>query len=91
MSAAAYHAGMDPEPRADVLASWHSGTVSLMCATSALGMGLDRSDVRWIAHVGLPDSLLRYFQEIGRAGRDGKSARAIEIHDPETRSVYGAF
>jgi ATP-dependent DNA helicase RecQ len=89
--AAAYHAGMDPEQRADVLASWQSGTVSVVCATSALGMGLDRSDVRWIAHVGLPDSLLRYVQEIGRAGRDGKIARAIAIHDPDTRSVYNAF
>jgi ATP-dependent DNA helicase RecQ len=89
--AAAYHAGMDAEQRASVLASWQSGTVSVVCATSALGMGLDRSDVRWIAHVGFPDSLLRYVQEIGRAGRDGKVARAIAIHDPETHSVYQAF
>lgn len=91
IKAAAYHAGMDAEHRARVLASWHAEDISVVCATSALGMGLDRSDVRWITHVGLPDSLLRYVQEIGRAGRDGKGARAFAIHDPETRSVYNAF
>jgi ATP-dependent DNA helicase RecQ len=91
VAAAAYHAGMDHDQRRAVLESWQAGKVSVVCATSALGMGLDRSDVRWIAHVGLPDSLLRYVQEIGRAGRDGKLARAIAIHDPETRPVYNAF
>jgi ATP-dependent DNA helicase RecQ len=91
IAAAAYHAGMEAEQRADVLRSWQAGAVSVVCATSALGMGLDRADVRWIAHVGLPDSLLRYVQEIGRAGRDGKPASAIAIHDPETRSIYEAF
>jgi RecQ family ATP-dependent DNA helicase len=91
IKAAAYHAGMDVKERVEVLASWQAGKISVVCATSALGMGLDRSDVRWIAHVGLPDSLLRYVQEIGRAGRDGKIARAFAIHDPETRPVYNAF
>ena len=88
---AAYHAGMDAENRAQVLASWRAEEISVVCATSALGMGLDRSDVRWITHIGLPDSLLRYVQEIGRAGRDGKVARAFALHDPETRSIYNAF
>ena len=89
--AAAYHAGLDAETRADALRRWQSGAVSILCATSALGMGLDRADVRWIAHVGLPDSLLRYVQEIGRAGRDGKPANVVAIHDPATHSVYEAF
>jgi ATP-dependent DNA helicase RecQ len=88
---AAYHAGMEAEHRAEVLGAWQGGEHSVVCATSALGMGLDRSDVRWITHVGLPDSLLRYVQEIGRAGRDGEVARAIAIHDPDTRPVYNAF
>jgi ATP-dependent DNA helicase RecQ len=82
---------MEAEQRAEVLRSWQAGAVSVVCATSALGMGLDRADVRWIAHVGLPDSVLRYVQEIGRAGRDGKPASAIAIHDPETTSIYEAF
>jgi ATP-dependent DNA helicase RecQ len=91
IKAAAYHAGMSAQQRAEVLTTWKAGSIAVVCATSALGMGLDRSDVRWIAHVGLPDSLLRYVQEIGRAGRDGKAARALALHDPETRSVYDAF
>jgi len=91
ITAAAYHAGMEAEQRTSALQAWHSGTFAVVCATSALGMGLDRADVRWIAHVGLPDSLLRYVQEIGRAGRDGKVANALAIHDPDTQSIYEAF
>jgi ATP-dependent DNA helicase RecQ len=91
LEAAAYHARLDAEVRTQVLEDWQQRRTMVVCATSALGMGLDRSDVRWIAHVGLPDSLLRYVQEIGRAGRDGKTAKAIAIHDPETHSIYEAF
>jgi ATP-dependent DNA helicase RecQ len=87
----AYHGGMDAAQRADVMQRWQSGVISVICATSALGMGIDRADVRWIAHVGLPDSLLRYVQEIGRAGRDGRSANVVAIHDPETQPIYEAF
>jgi len=89
--AAAYHAGLDVDERAAVLAAWQNGTNSVICATSALGMGLDRADVRWIGHIGLPDSLLRYVQEIGRAGRDGAAAHAIAIHDPDTQPIYNSF
>ncbi len=91
ISSGAYHARMQADQRAEVLQSWRSGAISVVCATSALGMGLDRADVRWIAHVGLPDSLLRYVQEIGRAGRDRQPARAIAIHDPEAQPIYSAF
>ena len=82
---------MAPEVRSEALRSWQSSARSLICATAALGMGLDRADVRWIAHLGLPDSLLRYVQEIGRAGRDGQPARAIAIHDGEATPIYRAF
>ncbi|MCA9640099.1 MAG: hypothetical protein KC492_05365, partial [Myxococcales bacterium] len=51
--------------------------------TSALGMGIDRSDVRWVVHLGMPDSLIRYVQEIGRIGRDGQRSFAYAIHDPK--------
>lgn len=91
VAANAYHAGMDAGSRTAALQDWQKGKASVICATSALGMGLDRADVRWIAHLGMPDSLLRYVQEIGRAGRDGKVARAVAIHDEQTRSIYKAF
>lgn len=86
-----YHAGLDAETRAAVLRDWSSNTLNVLCATSALGMGMDRADVRWIAHAGLPDSLLRYVQEIGRAGRDEGPARITGIHDPEAQGIYAAF
>jgi len=86
-----YHAGLDAETRSRILASWYGGTLSVLCATSALGMGIDRPDIRWIVHAGLPDSLLRYVQEIGRAGRDGKPARIAGIHDPAVKGIYDAF
>lgn len=91
VAALAYHAGMDADPRADAMQRWRTRVISVLCATPALGMGLDRADVRWIAHVGLPDSLLRYVQEIGRAGRDGGGATIVAIHDPETTPIYEAF
>lgn len=86
-----YHAGLDAEARAAVLRDWNSNTLTVLCATSALGMGMDRADVRWIAHAGLPDSLLRYVQEIGRAGRDDGAARITGIHDHDTQSIYAAL
>jgi ATP-dependent DNA helicase RecQ len=89
--ALAYHAGMNAESRTAALASWNAGDTTLLCATSALGMGLDRADVRWIVHAALPDSLLRYVQEIGRAGRDGKPARIVAIHDEAATAIYRAL
>ena len=83
MSAAAYHAGMDAETRQAVLQSWRSGAVMVVCATSALGMRLIALMCAGSLTLGLPDSLLRYVQEIGRAGRDGKAAEAIA--DPRSR------
>lgn len=86
--AVAYHGQMDAQDRSERLLRWQDGEVDVVCATSALGMGVDRQDVRWVAHLGLPDSLIRYVQEIGRAGRDGQQARVIAVHDPECQNVY---
>lgn len=86
--AVAYHGQMDAQDRSERLRRWQDGEVAVVCATSALGMGVDRQDVRWVAHLGLPDNLIRYVQEIGRAGRDGQRARVIAVHDPECHNVY---
>jgi len=91
VAAEPYHAGLSAEDRSSILQRWYQGGSSVLCATSALGMGIDRADVRWIVHAGLPDSLLRYVQEIGRAGRDGRAARITGIHDESTQGTYEAF
>lgn len=83
-----YSRGLDTSDREERLQRWQRGEVGVICATAALGMGVDRSDVRWVAHLGLPDSLIRYVQEIGRGGRDGAGATAIAVHDPECQDIY---
>jgi ATP-dependent DNA helicase RecQ len=89
IGAVAYYArGLEADERHERLKDWQQGKAAVICATAALGMGVDRSDVRWVAHLGLPDSLIRYVQEIGRAGRDGAPAAAIAVHDPECHDIY---
>lgn len=74
---AAYHAGMAAGDRQAVEAQFLGGDVDIVVATTAFGMGVDRSDIRVVGHVGMPDSLDAYYQEIGRAGRDDGPARAV--------------
>ena len=80
MPAAAYHAGMSAADRERVQNSFLSGTIDVMVATIAFGMGIDKADVRTVAHLALPQTLEGYYQEIGRAGRDGKPCRAVLLH-----------
>lgn len=77
-----YHGRMKAEPKQQILDAWARDEAQVVCATAALGMGIDRADVRWVAHLGVPDSLIRYVQEIGRIGRDQQPAHAYAIHDP---------
>ncbi len=83
-SAAAYHAGLPAAERAAVQDRFFRGSIDVVVATSAFGMGIDKPDVRTVVHAGVPGSLDEYYQEIGRAGRDGQPAAAVLVHDPRT-------
>jgi ATP-dependent DNA helicase RecQ len=83
-----YHAGLPIAARRRAMESFLDGSVRIMAATVAFGMGIDKADVRWVVHADLPGSLDAYYQEIGRAGRDGKPAQAqLLYHDADLAVV----
>jgi DNA topoisomerase-3 len=88
---ASYHAGLDAERRSRVQEEFMTGKLDVMVATTAFGMGIDKADVRTVIHTALPGSLEGYYQEIGRAGRDGNPSRAILMHSYGDRHTHDFF
>ena len=80
----AYHAGVPNNYRREIEQKWLTGKIPVVVCTSAFGMGIDKSDCRWILHYQLPELLGEYLQEIGRSGRDGKPAVALALRSEPT-------
>lgn len=85
ISADFYHAGLEAPDRARRQDAWKNNDVRVIVATNAFGMGIDKPDVRFVIHLDLPDSLEAYYQEAGRAGRDGKKAYAVLLYHQADR------
>jgi ATP-dependent DNA helicase RecQ len=77
ISADSYHAGFSSKLRTSKQDEWHSGITSVIVSTNAFGMGIDKGDVRFVCHFDIPESIEAYFQEAGRAGRDGNRSYAV--------------
>lgn len=89
--AAPYHAGLDAESRARTQEAFLAGRLDVVVATVAFGMGVDKPDVRTVIHMGLPGSLEGYYQEVGRAGRDGAPSRALLLYAWSDRKLHEHF
>jgi ATP-dependent DNA helicase RecQ len=92
ISASFYHAGLPAMERSLRQDDWQSGKVRIMVATNAFGMGIDKSDVRFVVHYTMCDSLEAYYQEAGRAGRDGRRSYAVLLLSPnDTEQIRRRF
>ncbi|MGA2889415.1 MAG: ATP-dependent DNA helicase RecQ [Terracidiphilus sp.] len=89
--AAAYHAGLDPMTRERVQTAFQAGKLEVVVATIAFGMGIDKADIRTVIHAGLPATLEGYYQEIGRAGRDGVQSRTYLMHSYADQRTHDFF
>lgn len=87
LKAVPYHAGMEPEQRARVQEAFISGEHPIVVATNAFGMGIDKHDIRFVIHFSLPSSVEAYYQEIGRAGRDGLPAKCVLFYTARDKAL----
>jgi ATP-dependent DNA helicase RecQ len=88
---ALYHGKRTSKQRSEAQDAWAAGTVKAVVATNAFGLGIDRADIRFVIHYHFPGSLEAYYQEAGRAGRDGGRARCVILYREEDRSIQGYF
>jgi ATP-dependent DNA helicase RecQ len=91
LSAAGYHAGMLSEERASVQRKFMLDEISIVVATNAFGMGVDKPDVRFVVHMNMPGRVEAYYQEAGRAGRDGEPAECVLLFHPDDESSQQWF
>jgi ATP-dependent DNA helicase RecQ len=86
-----YHAGLSSELRRIIHDDFQSGRVKLICATNAFGMGIDKSNIRTLIHYNMPSSIENYYQEIGRAGRDGKESNIFLLYNENDKTIQKYF
>ncbi|CRX37907.1 RecQ family ATP-dependent DNA helicase [Estrella lausannensis] len=91
VSIAAYHAGLASEEKRSLQKAFALSEYRAIAATTALGMGIDKKDLRFIIHFDIPGSITAYYQEVGRAGRDGERAEGILLYDKADRAVQDYF
>src|SRR5205807_5813842 len=86
-----YHAGLSPDQRSSAQEAFSKEECDIIVATVAFGMGIDRSNVRFVLHTGMPKSVEHYQQETGRAGRDGLEAECAMLYAPKDAAAWNAI